>query len=208
MGPHRVLAPQFAAAAIAVSLLLAPAPSRAQRTWSYLTTGNGHGFQVYDTNKRKITTFLEHPYRYLRAAADPKADGVGRRNLAYDFYFGLRGPGGSRWLNDGAPTGDPEYVDQTHIVHAPMQGGGVNADIYYFSPFGYEGNALVALIHAPGAAAAFALFNFHMGSAAGNDTMPGANGESVRRAGDAVVEVGPGGGAMIYLPLAGVDMQD
>jgi hypothetical protein len=61
------------------------------RTWNYLTTGNGHGFQFFDTNKNKITHFLEAPYRYLRPRADPRSDGIGRRNLAYDFYFGVRG---------------------------------------------------------------------------------------------------------------------
>ena len=51
------------------------------RTWNYLTTGNGHGFQFFDTNKNKITHFLEAPYRYLKPRADPRSDGVGRRTV-------------------------------------------------------------------------------------------------------------------------------
>ena len=43
-----------------------------------------------------------------------------------------------------------------------------------------------------------------MGNATG--TEPDATGESTRSiAGGAVVETGPGGGAMVYVPLGGVD---
>src|SRR5437879_4786556 len=100
-----------------------------QRTWNYLTTGNGHGFQIYDTNTNKIVAFLEHPYRYLRPRADPKSDGVGRRNLAFDFYFGVRGAGGSIWLNAAAP-GDPRYLDNNNIIHAPFTAAGIAVDTY------------------------------------------------------------------------------
>src|SRR5256885_374142 len=84
---------------LATCLVATSAHAAPQRTWNYLTTGNGHGFQIYDTNANKIVGFLEHPYRYLRPRQDPKSDGVGRRNLAFDFYFGVRGAGGSTWLN-------------------------------------------------------------------------------------------------------------
>src|SRR5512140_137466 len=144
-------------------ITLAATDARADaRTWSYLTTGNGHGFQVFDANQNKITTFLDHPYRYLAPRADPKSDGIGRRNLAFDVYFGLRGGGGAGWLNAGQ-AGSPEYVDQSNIIHAPALLAGVNADSFFFAPFGYEGNAMVAVLHAPGATDGFALFNFHMG---------------------------------------------
>lgn len=169
----------------------------ATRSWSYLTTGNGHNFSVYDSGQKKITTFLEHPYRYLRA--DPnnaKADGIGRRNLAFDLSFGV----GSNWLKDAAPAAEPEYLDQTNIIHASMSGG----DTYYFAPFGYEGNALVALLHASAGSQAYVYFNFHMGSNAGVD------GESVSwvEAAQAFVETGPGGGAVVYVPLNGLDHSD
>ena len=52
---------------IAFCCIAATSPVAAQqRTWNFLTTGNGYGFQVFDTNANKITQFLEHPYRYLR----------------------------------------------------------------------------------------------------------------------------------------------
>ena len=85
-----------------VSVGSARAADKPSRTHTYLTTGNGHGFQIFDTARNKLTHFLEHPYRYLSPRpGDPKSDGIGRRQLAYDFYFGVRGSGGGGWLNEG-----------------------------------------------------------------------------------------------------------
>ena len=190
------------------SLLALPTLARAdkpQRTWNYLTTGNGHGFQFFDTNQNKITHFLEHPYRYLRPRTDPRSDGYGRRNLAYDFYFGVRGGAGSGWLNEGT-AGEASYVEESNVIKVPITQAGVSAETYYFAPFGYEGNALVALMKAPGATDGFALFNFHLGD--GSPDSPSANGESLRASGDALVETGPGGGAMIYVPLTALSHAD
>src|SRR4051794_18325431 len=137
---HRLFAAAFAIAA------LVPSTALAQRTWNRVTTGNGHGFQVFDAspNQYKITTFLEHPYRYLRpAAGNPNGEGVARRNLAFDFYFGIKG---QDWLNH--PVNDsPEYVEQTNIIRAP---GPNNTDSYFFAPFGLERNVMIGLLHAPG----------------------------------------------------------
>ncbi len=195
----------------AVAAMLAAPSARADgvpRTWSFLTTGNGHGFQVFDAQKNKIVTFLEHPYRYIAPRQDPKSDGIGRRNLAFDVYFGVRAPGGSGWLNEGQVAGDAEYVDQSNIIRAATNMAGVNTESFFFSPFGYEANAMVALLHAPGASSGFALMNFHMGGAPG-DTQPDANGEAMRASGnDAVIETGPGGGAMVYVALTGADNVD
>ena len=200
-----------AVAVVSVGLTLPAPPASAapQRTWNFLTTGNGHGFQVYDTNKNKIVSFLEHPYRYLRPKPDPKSDGVGRRNLAFDFYFGVRGGGGSAWLN-GAQPGEVSYVDESNIIRAPFTAAGVSVETYYFAPFGYEGNAMVALAKAPGATSAFALFNFHLGNTFSSETDPDASGESLRFIQDqqALVETGPGGGAMVYVALSGLDFAD
>jgi GH15 family glucan-1,4-alpha-glucosidase len=185
----------------ALAWISSAAADKPQRTWTYLTTGNGHGFQSYDSARNKLTHFLEHPYRYLRPRpGDPKSDGIGRRQLAYDFYFGVRSGSSGGWLNDGT-AGDPSYVDQTNIISAPITLGGVSADTYYFAPFGYEGNAMVALLHAPVATDGFSLFNFHLGD--GSPDAPNANGESLRVSADgtSIIETGAGGGAMIYVPL-------
>jgi GH15 family glucan-1,4-alpha-glucosidase len=183
-----------------------------QRTWNYLPTGNGHGFQVYSAEKHRITHFLEHPYRYLRGrtvpAPPPESEGVGRRNLAFDVFFGLKSGGGAGWLSEPQASEAPEYVDQSNIIRAPTTVGGTKAESFFFAPFGFERNVMVGLLHAPGASDGYALFNFHMGGG-GSETEPDAAGESVRAAAGvpkAVVERGPNGrGAMIYVPIGGAD---
>jgi GH15 family glucan-1,4-alpha-glucosidase len=177
------------------------------RTWNYLTTGNGHGFQFFDTNKNKITHFLEVPYRYLRPRADPKSDGYGRRNLAYDFYFGVKGNSGGGWLQ-GGKAGEASYVEETNIIKVPISLSGIDAETYYFAPFGFEGNAMIAVLNAPNARDGFALFNFHLGD--GSPDTPNANNERLKLLSDgkSVSESGPGGGSMIYVPLSALSHAD
>ena len=203
--------PLLLALAITVGIAAAPREARAEnRTLQFVTTGNGHGFQVFDVNKHRITTFLEHPYRYVAPstipALPPEHEGVARRNLAFDVFFGLKGGG---WLSGDQGAEAPEYVDQSNIIRVPATVGGIKADSFYFAPFGLERNVMVGLLHAPGASDGYALFNFHMGG--GDRLQPNANGESVRAAvgvPKAVVETGPGGGAMVYVPLGGADHAD
>lgn len=197
-------------ATLASASLFVTKPAHAEpRTWNYLTTGNGHGFQVFDANTHRIVAFLEHPYRYLsRSGADDRSDGIGRRDLAFDVYFGLRvgtSPGG--WLSEPDSADAPDYLDQTNIIRAPAQLKGIAAESFYFSPFGLEKNAMVALLHAPGASNGFALMNFHLGN---GRTEPDANGEATRSAlsGAAVIETGPGGGAMVYVAISTFDHAD
>lgn len=184
------------------------------RTWGRLTTGNGHGFQIFDYDRHRITQFLEHPYRYIgpqpnrEPPAERQGDGVGRRNLAFDVFFGVKGGGGAGWLSEPQASETPEYVDQSNIIRAPVTVGGTKAESFYFSPFGLERNVMVGLLHAPGASDGYALFNFHMG---GGRTEPDANGEAMRAVAgvpNAIVETGPGGGAMVYVPVGGVTHAD
>src|SRR6185312_11331903 len=83
---------------------------------------------------------------------------------------------------------NPEYLDQSHIIHAPAMLGSIAADSYFFAPFDFPGNAMIAVLKAPGA----------------------SDGESIRvvSGNNAVVETGPGGGFMVYVPLSGVDVAD
>src|SRR5262245_65364020 len=61
-----------------------------QPSYQFLTTGNGFGFQVFDVSQNAITQFLENPYRYLRPnPSNPDGEGVVRRDLAFDTYFGI-----------------------------------------------------------------------------------------------------------------------
>ena len=195
------------AGAVLLCLSTSASADKPLRTWNYLTTGNGHGFQIFDTNKNKITHFLEAPYRYLRPRSDPRSDGYGRRNLAYDFYFGLRGPGGGGWLNGGT-AGDASYLEETNIIKVPITIAGISAETYYFSPFGFEGNAMIAVLKAPSASEGFALFNFHMGD--GTPDTPNANGERLKVLSDgkSIAESGVGGGAMIYVPITAPSHRD
>ena len=208
--PRRIGRISAALAALAIALLAPPAAAGApQRSWNFLTTGNGHGFQVFDTNQNQVSVFLDHPYRYLGPpVGNPEQDGPSRRNLAYSLYFGVRAGSTAGWLNAPTSSGGAEYLDDANIIHVPAALG-VNVDSYFFAPFGYEGNAVVALLKAPGASDGFALFNFHMGAASDPDA-PDSNGESSRAAAgvDAIVETGPGGGAMVYVPLNGIDHSD
>ncbi len=184
-----------------------------ERTWSYVTTGNGHGFQVFDASKNRIVQFLEHPYRYLRPhPTDIKQYGVGRRNLAYDVYFGLKAGSGAGWLGEPSSAEAPEQLDQTGIIHAPATAAGVKADSFFFAPFGLERNVMVSVLRAPGASDGYLLLNFHMG-AGGSDTEPDATSEHVRyvAAQRAIVESSDRGGAMVYVPIGnpdGIDCED
>ena len=203
--------------ALPAVIALASAPREAHadqvaRTLHYVTTGNGHGYQVYDETKHKITTFLEHPYKFVTPsvtpALPPENTGIVRRNLAYDVFFGVKGGGGAGWLSGDSGAVSAEYLDQTHIVHVPANVAGTAADSYFFAPFGIERNVMVGLLHAPGATDGYSLFNFHMG---GGRPDPDANGEAMRAVSgvaNAIVETGPGGGAMVYVPIGAVDHAD
>ena len=59
---------------------------------------------------------------------------------------GARGGG---WLNEAAAS-EPGYVEETNIIRAPLSLAGVSAEVYHYAPFGFEGNASIALLKAPG----------------------------------------------------------
>ncbi len=200
---------------IAIALLLGAGatPSQAVEpvaSFDYLVTGNGFGFQVFDKNANAIKQFLERPYRFMRPnSSNPDGEGIVRRNLVFDSYFGVRIGSQATWLGKSTP-GSVGYVDQTNVIESVVTIGNVETHSYFFSPYGYDGNAMVMLIQVKNTgssaidAQAFALENFHMGSAPVPDT-PGADGESVQLAADVGTETGPGGGVMVYLPIGGAD---
>ena len=180
-------------------------------SFRYLVTGNGFGFQVYDQSANAIKQYLERPYRYLRAnPANPDGEGIVRRNLAFDTYFGIKAGTTTQWLGSVTPT-LIEYENQTNIIHTTSTVGGVSAETYLVAPFGYEGNALVMLLkvtNTTGSAVpvtAFAIHNFKLGSAS-NPDVPDANGEAINWNGTVATETGPGGGAMVYAPIGGADV--
>jgi len=184
----------------------------ASRTWHLLPTGNGHGFQIFDRQEGRITSFLEHPYRFVAPGDESRTWGVGRRDLAHDIYFGLTVDDGAIWLTSPDEMG---YEEESHIIRAAETISGVEATSYFFSPFGYEGNALVMLIRVSNKSSstkevgAFAKPNLKLGS---GRVDPNDVGEEIQWKGDGSpahwVETGPGGGHAIYLPIGEPDERE
>jgi len=180
-------------------------------SFPYLVTGNGFGFQVFDASANAIKQYLEHPYRYLHAdPTNPDAEGIIRRNLVYDTYFGVRAGSTGGWL-EGMTPNQTGYVDQTNMIRSEVPVGGVDTETFFVAPFGYAGNGMVMLLKVTntGTSAvpvtAFSIHNFHMGTATNPDS-PGADGESISYDGTNATETGPGGGAMVYAPIGGADV--
>jgi hypothetical protein len=182
-----------------------PVPS-----FKFLVTGNGQGFQVFDVNANAIKQYLERPYRYLSAnPSNPDGEGIVRRNLVFDTYFGVKVGSTAAWLGGRAPD-DVGYVDESNMIRSAATINGVLTESFFVAPFGYPGNGLVMLLKVTnnsGAAqpvTAYSIHNFKMGTASDPDA-PGADGEAVMWNGTAAVETGAGGGAMVYVPIGGAD---
>jgi len=196
----------FIAAALPVPAFCAVAAPE-PRSYHTLTTGNGHGFQLYDETSGRLFAFMDHPYRYLRAPKDLSTDGPESRNLLEDFALGMAKDGSTDWFSTAEP-GAAGYAEETNIIKTALRSGGNRADIYYFSPFGLERNAMIALAQMPAGAAGAARFKFNLGASAPNDLMRLAfkvspvPGQRLQKLGEAWVQTGNGGGALIYLPLA------
>jgi GH15 family glucan-1,4-alpha-glucosidase len=171
------------------------------RSWYHLTTGNGHGFQVFDRNTGRITDFLEHPYQFV-APLDARRDGgVIRRDLAHDVYFGIRTGGISTWLTQLSQV---TYEQETHIIHGQASVDSAQVDVRYFAPFGYDGNGLVMVAKVTNTSDAamdvtlVAKANLKLGS---DRAHPNSDGEVISWHDTYGVETGLGGGHMVYYPL-------
>jgi hypothetical protein len=196
----------LAAASVQPAHAVEPVPS-----FRYLVTGNGFGFQVFDASANAIKHYLERPYRFIKAnPQNPNGEGIVRRNLAFDTYFGLKVGSQAGWLGGRAPS-EIGYVAETNMIRSSVAFGGVTTETFYVSPFGYAGNAMVMLFkvtNTGGSAqpvTAYAIHNFKLGSAPNPDE-PGANGESITWDGTSARETGPGGGAIVYAPIGGADV--
>ena len=201
---------------LALAALVASRPAYAidpVQSFRYLVTGNGFGFQVFDASANAVKDFLERPYRYLSAnPSNPDGEGIVRRNLVFDTYFGVKAGGTSAWLGGKAP-GELGYVDQSNMIRSAVPVGAVATESFFVSPFGYPGNAMVMLLkvtNTSGAAVpvtAYAIHNFKLGSAPNPDS-PGADGEAIAwdAASQTATETGAGGGTMVYAPIGGADV--
>lgn len=202
---------------VACSLaVLSAAPAFAQtRTWNFMPTGNGYGFQIFDRTQNRIADFLEHPYRYVAPGDDGRTYGIGRRNLAHDIYFGVKVGSSATWLAGGCggqctDYQSIEYERETNIIHGVTNFAGVAIDTYYYAPYGYAGNGMVMLIRVrnSGATAANVSFYAKPNMLLGNGRVdPNNDNETITwNAGgtaDHGEETGPGGGRAIYVPIGG-----
>jgi hypothetical protein len=212
----RIIAPRLLLAVTLALVVRAPRPAYAidpVESFRYLVTGNGHGFQVFDVEANAVKQYLERPYRYIRAnPSNPDGEGIVRRNLAFDTYFGIRVGSQAAWLGTRDPS-EVGYVDQTNVIRSVVTIDGVRTESFYFAPFGYEGNAMVMLVRVENTAGAarnvtaYSMHNFKMGSAP-NPDVPDANGESINfdAASQTATETGPGGGVIVYAPIGGADV--
>lgn len=208
----RRLVPALALAAIVASARPAAAVDPV-KSFTFLVTGNGFGFQVFDTSANAIKQYLERPYRYLRPnPTNPEDEGIVRRNLVFDTYFGIKVGGTAEWLGGQTPS-DVGYVDQSNVIHSVVTVGGVSTESFFVAPFGYAGNGMVMLLKVTNNSAsaqqvtAYSIHNFKMGTASDPDS-PGADGESITydAASQSASETGPGGGVMVYAPIGGADV--
>ncbi|MBA3393380.1 MAG: hypothetical protein H0T89_12085 [Deltaproteobacteria bacterium] len=206
------LIPALALAAVALAArpaqAIEPVPS-----FRYLVTGNGFGFQVFDASANAVKQYLERPYRYIRAnASNPDGEGIVRRNLAFDTYFGAKVGTQAQWFGGRAPT-EVGYVAESNMIRSVVTVGSVMTETFYVSPFGYSGNAMVMLLKVTnnGSSAqpvtAYSIHNFKLGSAPNPDE-PGANSEAIAydAASATATETGPGGGVIVYAPIGGADV--
>ena len=176
---------------------------RIERSWNHLTTGNGHGFQIFDLSAGRLVDFLEHPYQYVAPPDERRDGGIGRRDLAHDAYFGVTIDGSHTWLTELDNVG---YERQTHILKGSKRRGDANINVRYFAPFGLEANSMIMLIEVqnigddPMVLSAHAKANMKLGQ---GRPEPSGNGEQLRwdSASNLGTETGPGGGTVIYAPI-------
>ncbi len=162
------------------------------RSFERLVTGNGHAMVSYDRESKKIDTFLEHPFRFLEPRNMPEDlcyEADESRDLAYDFYFGVRATEG-QWMNT-QPLDDAEYLVGTNVIHTEQHAGPSRAllvDSYMWMPSELELPVLVAVAKVTNESTSavplsiYSLFNFRLGDASGGRE-PSADAEGL--AGDA-----------------------
>lgn len=185
----------LAAVACGASLVAAEASAAAPAHASHLLlpSSNGRGALVYDASKLRISSFLEHPYRY-------PSEGRETRNFAFDAYPGVRSGNDRAWLTTVAAS-KIEYVPGTGIVHVVRTFAGLEIDEYVYEPMGLTENAMVTLVKVKrvsgaGAVHVYDLVNFHLGAG----QVPSAVGEGAQwnAARDCFYEYGASGSAFAH----------
>jgi GH15 family glucan-1,4-alpha-glucosidase len=207
-----------------------------EQSFFMMPTGNGHGFQLFDSSHGRMVAFLDHPYRYLRPSKDETKDGIERRNLLESLSIGVQLPVQGRKLsnrfyfeNELSPLSlaKADFLDETNIIRVrenlpkPVGSVGgsdlVSVEKYFFSPYGLEENALIAVTHltdpmlVKGARGRAAL-RFHLGANPVSLVFWQPSLEVIKIPGEKVYRLdqferpvwvleGHGLGAIIYVPL-------
>lgn len=177
---------------------LAAAP---HRSYERLVSSNGFAVASYDVATRRIDTFLEHPYRFRQPRpgdVDDLCFGADEtRDLAFDAYFGVRSGSGAGERGEWLPAlsllehGYEAGTGILHAAHAAGADGQLRVDTWSFVPMALERPVLVQLARvrndsgASVPASVYALYNFHLGNAAGGRE-PSSSAEQVSAAGAAV----------------------
>lgn len=186
------------------------------RSFQRLVSSNGHAVVSYNRTTNRVDTFLEHPYRFRtpnNAPSDLCYSADETRDLAFDQYFGFRTGDHGEWLSDETAT-SANYLNGTNII-STAQYAGENREIsvatHSFAPMTLDAPAMVMLVSftnygsEPVTFSPYALFNYHLGDAAGGRE-PSADGEEVSWDVErhAFYEYGPGQGTMAYVALSEV----
>ncbi len=188
--------------ATAIATLASSSPARAavppHKSQVALPTANGFGTVVYDSSKLRVTSFLEHAYRY-------PSEGRETRNFAFDAYPGIRVGTERAWFT-AIPSRLVEYVPRSGIVHIARTFAGVEIDEYVYQPMGLAENAGVTLvkvkrISGAGAIHVYELDNFHLG--AGQVPSPNGEGAQWNAARDCFYEYGASGAAFAHGAIGG-----
>lgn len=188
--------------ALCLCTILGALPAAAQvpphRSYERLVSSNGHGVVSYDVSARRIDTFLEHAYRFA-TPRNPDAQDLcfaadESRDLAFDTYFGIRVQQGTAasvgtWLPDlPLVTAKTEVgtgiIGVEHLADAANHGADLEVTVQAFMPIDAEQAAVVQVLTVRNledvdvTVTPYALFNFHMGDAAGGRE-PSSAGEQV-----------------------------
>ncbi|MBX3021478.1 MAG: hypothetical protein KF799_07340 [Bdellovibrionales bacterium] len=133
--------------------------SAPKRTYFTLTSGNGHGFQLYDTKKNQLYAFLDHPYRYLTPAKDLTQFGQERRNLLQEFSVGAISPEGQVLWLESLQAQSAEYLDESNIMYVRLK----ETERYLFAPFSLAQNAWISLTEFKKPTVVSTKLGFHLG---------------------------------------------
>ncbi len=187
----------YSTALLALVASLSPrawAQAQPHRSANELVSSNGRAVVGFDVSQKRITAFLEHPYRQ-------RSNGAETRDVAFDVYPGVRVGSSGKWLGEVAPS-SAGYETGTGIIRVTRSHAGLEIDEYIFSPIDLPEHAFVNLVRVKrlsgsGGVHVYGLFNFHLGA---GSPVPTSAQETISwdATRDAFLEWGPSGLTLAY----------